>query len=204
MMKALRFISSLFLVLTSCSNFICKNPQTENTSYIGILTSFIDTANVIKFKSRISYKTSEISGILILKKINETTLAGGLINEFGLKGFDFIITENKAKLGYVFKNLDKWFIRRKLETDLHFLFSKPGIHTICTLNDTSVYITTISPSLHYVYYTTNDNKLERADMYKGANKIASLKQYVNDLAEVVLEMKYTDGSLNYTFCEINY
>jgi hypothetical protein len=39
-------------------------------------------------------------------------------------------------------------------------------------------------------------------MYKGPHKIASLRQYVNDLSEVVLEMKYTDSSLSYSFCEM--
>jgi hypothetical protein len=202
-MKNLWFVSSLFLVLTSCSNFICKNSQTKNSSNVSVLTSFFDTMNVIRFKSRISYKTSDISGILILKKINETTLAGSLINEFGIKGFDFSITENQTRLGYVFKNLDKWYIRKKLETDLSFLFSKPGVQSKCSINDTSVYVTAMSRSLHYVYYTANGKKnVERADMYKGSHKIASLTQYVNDLSEVILEMKYTDGSFNYAFCEM--
>ena len=114
-----------------------------------------------------------------------------------------MITENRAKLGYVFKNLDKWYIRRKLETDLHFLFSKPRYQTKCSINDTSVYVTNLSRSLHYVYYIANEKETERADMYKGAHKIASLRQYINDLSEVVIEMKYTDGSFNYAFCEIN-
>jgi hypothetical protein len=202
MIKSLWFASSFILLLGSCSNFICKNSQTKNNAGSSVHPFFTDTVNVIKFKSRIIYKTTDISGILILKKINETTLAGSLINEFGIKGFDFSITENHARLGYVFKKLDKWYIRRKLETDLHFLFSKPVYQSECSINDTSVYITTISPSLHYVYYNVNGKNPERADMYKGAHKIASLKPYVNEQSEVVLEMKYTDSSLSYSFCEM--
>jgi hypothetical protein len=202
MIKNLWFASSFFLILGSCSNFICKNSQTENIAGGNAQPFFTDTVNVIKFKSRIIYKTSDISGILILKKMNETTLTGGLINEFGIKGFDFSITENHARLGYVYKNIDKWYIRRILETDLHFLFSKPVYQSKCSINDTSVYITTISPSLHYVYYTVNGKNPERADMYKGAHKIASLRQYMNEQSEVVLEMKYTDSSLSYSFCEM--
>jgi hypothetical protein len=165
---------------------------------------FFDSVNVIKFKSEISYKTSEISGILILKKIYDNTLAGGFINEFGINVFDITITESRAKLGYVFKNLDKWYIRRNLETNFHFMFSKPKLQAKCSINDTSVYVADINRSLHYVYYFVNEKILKRADMYKGGCKIATMQQYTNDLAEVVLRMKYTNGSFRYEFYEINY
>jgi hypothetical protein len=202
-MRNLWFVSSILLILSSCSNFICKNSQTENTANQNVLSGFFDTVNVIKFKSKISYRTSEISGILVLKKINYNTLAGGLINEFGIKVFDFKISESCAKLGYVFKNLDKWYIRKKLVTDLHFLFSKPILQTRCLVNNKPVYVADINRSLHYVYYIVSGEVLERADMYKGAKKTASLQQYINSQAEVVLNMRNTDGSLSYEFCEIN-
>jgi hypothetical protein len=44
---------------------------------------------------------------------------------------------------------------------------------------------------------------ERADMYKGAHKIATLHQYTDNQTEVTLRMRYTDGSLRYEFYRIN-
>jgi hypothetical protein len=202
-MKSLWFVSSFFLIFTSCSNFICKNPQIGNTADQRVVAGLFDTVNVIKFKSKISYKTSEISGILILKKIDESTLAGGFINEFGINIFDITITENYAKLGYVFKNIDKWYIRRTLETNLHFMFSKPKLLATCSISDTSVYVATVSRSLHYVYYLSNEKLSERADMYKRASKIATMQRYTKDMAEVVLQLKYTNGTMGFEFYEIN-
>jgi hypothetical protein len=202
-MKNLLFVSSFLLILTSCNNFVCKNMQTEIPVNKNVTTSLFDSVNVLKFKSIIRYKTSEISGILILKKINDNTLAGGFLNEFGINVFDIVIDDNRAKLGYVFKNLNKWYIRRNLETNLHFMFSKPRLQAVCSINDTLVYLATVNRSLRYVYYFNGEKKSNRADMYKRSYKVATLHQYTNELAEVVLRMKYTDGSLSYEFCEIN-
>ena len=114
MMKNLWFVSSFILVLISCNPFICKNIQTNNGANINAAVSFSDTLAVRRYKAKINYKTTEITGILICKKINNSTLAGVFINEFGIKGFDFTLTETGAKMGYVFKNLDKWYIRNIL------------------------------------------------------------------------------------------
>ena len=201
-MKSLWFVSSLFILLTSCSNFVCMNSRTEDSEDRRVMTGFFDKENVIKFRSNISYKTSEISGILVLKKISDTTLAGGFINEFGIKGFDFIITKERAKLGYVIKTFDKWYIRKNLEAGLHFLFYEPKLLASCSVNDTSVFVADISRSLHYVYHLSDGDLLERADMYKRAVKKASLQLITGDLKGIILKMRNANGSLNYEFNEI--
>jgi hypothetical protein len=202
-MRNLWFISCFVLVMTSCSFRICKNTQIENIANQRVMSGFPETLNVRKLKTKITYKTTEISGILICKKINDSTLAGGFINEFGIKWFDFTISESRAKLGYLFKSLDKWYLRRTFETDLHFLFSRPKLQTTCSINDTSVYVAAINRSLHYVYYFADDNRMERADLYRGESKIANLRQYSDELSGVTLRMVHSDGSLRYEFCEMN-
>jgi hypothetical protein len=201
-MKSLWFVSGFFLMLTSCSNFICRNSHTEDTADRRVVTGFFDKENVIKFRSSIGYKTSEISGILILKKISDTTLAGGFINEFGIKGFDFVITKERAKLGYVIKTFDKWYIRRNLETGLHFMFYEPKLLATCSVNDSSVYVADINRSLHYVYHLAEGDLLKRADMYKRTVKKASLQLNTGGLKEILLKMRNANGSLNYEFYEI--
>jgi len=203
MMKNLWFVSSFILVLISCNSFIYKNIQTNNGVNKKVAVSFSDTITVRRYKAKINYKTTEITGILICKKINNSTLAGVFINEFGIKGFDFTLTETGAKMGYVFKNLDKWYIRKTLETDLHFLFSRPKVGSMCTINDTAVYIVPVTNKLRYAYHLANESGKERIDMYKGSRKTAAMVHYTNELSENVLSMRHTDGVLSYEFCEIN-
>ena len=203
MMKNLWFVSSFILVLISCNPFICKNIQTNNGANINAAVSFSDTLAARRYKAKINYKTTEITGILICKKINNSTLAGVFINEFGIKGFDFTLTETGAKMGYVFKNLDKWYIRKTLERDLHFMFSMPKVGSICTINDTAVYVVPVNRNLRYVYHLTNEKKMARIEMWKGGRIIATKMQYTNELSKNVLNMRHTDGVLSYKFCEIN-
>ena len=58
----------------------------------------------------------------MLKFINEEW-RGSVINEFGIKAFDFIFHENKCRLKNTVSFLDKWFIRKTIESDLTYLFN---------------------------------------------------------------------------------
>jgi hypothetical protein len=71
---------------------------------------------------RINVKTQkfEISGILIVARI-DNSWRGIMMNEFGVKLFDFISTSKKCKLLNVFALADKWYIKRTLASDLQFM-----------------------------------------------------------------------------------
>jgi hypothetical protein len=199
-MKSFWYISSLFFILSSCNSSICNKTQ----GYVNQkpVTGLFDGTDVRKFKAKINYKTTEISGILICKKLNDSIIAGSLINEFGIKGFDFTVFKSNARLNNVFKNLDKWYIRNVLERDLHFMFSDPNPENSCMMNDTLVYVANIKRSLKYLYYFTEKNKLNRSDMYKGKDKIASMKLSGSDQDGIQLKSWHTDGSLKYEFNEM--
>ena len=198
-MKNSLFISIFVLVLSSCSPFPYSRVLKKSTA---VLPNRFASMKAKRFKAKITYKNFEITGILICKQINDSTLAGGLMNEFGIKGFDFTITNQRAKMSYLIKNLDKWYIRRKLEQDLHFMFAHPKPLGVCAIRDTLVNVATVSKRLHYVYYGSDQSKLDRADLYDGSKVVAHLRQFVNESSENVLKMQYVDGSLAYEFCEM--
>lgn len=78
----------------------------------------------LKNSYRIVMKTSDnnITGLCILKKYGDEW-RGTLINEMGAKAFDFIITDNKCELLHVISLMDKWYVKKTVATDLHFLFN---------------------------------------------------------------------------------
>jgi hypothetical protein len=57
---------------------------------------------------------------MILKYINNEW-RGSLINEFGIKAFDFNSPQGKCKLKNTISVLDKWYIRKTVESDFAFL-----------------------------------------------------------------------------------
>jgi hypothetical protein len=46
---------------------------------------------------------------------------GSLINEFGIKAFDFVAPQGTCKLQNTISFLDKWYIRKTVESDFAFL-----------------------------------------------------------------------------------
>jgi len=73
-------------------------------------------------QTAISFQKAQISG-LTLVKLSGDTVTGSFVNEFGLKGFDFITSNGKSKVMNLMKPLDKWYIRRTLSEDLAFIFT---------------------------------------------------------------------------------
>jgi hypothetical protein len=73
------------------------------------------------YQTRIRVGQAEITGVLIVKYMHGEW-RGSLINEFGVKAFDFVATERKCRLLHAVPFLDKWYIRRTLESDFTFLF----------------------------------------------------------------------------------
>ena len=60
---------------------------------------------------------------LSLMRLTTNELRGSLVNEFGIKAFDFVYASGKTKVSNVVSFLDKWYIKRVLKKDLSFLFS---------------------------------------------------------------------------------
>ncbi len=64
----------------------------------------------------------ELTGICVVSYESEDSITGTIVNEFGVKVFDFVMTGDKAKVFNVIKPLDRWYIRRVLRGDVNFIF----------------------------------------------------------------------------------
>ena len=71
----------------------------------------------------ISYKGMGVQGIMVVKRY-ETGYRCSLINEFGIKAFDFEYdaAKGRAKVSNTIQFLDKWYIRRVIKRDLKRIF----------------------------------------------------------------------------------
>jgi hypothetical protein len=62
-----------------------------------------------------------MTGILIVKPAGDEW-RGSMVNEFGIKAFDFIVKKQKCRLLNTVSLLNKWYIRKIIANDLSFLF----------------------------------------------------------------------------------
>ena len=109
---------SLLLTLT----YIFSEAQTS----VGALC-FAGEGETTRYSASLSFKRGEFSGVLLTKMEGDTIL-GSLVNEFGIKAFDFTCQvakdgkHPKVKLLNVLGMIDKWYIRRVISADLSWLF----------------------------------------------------------------------------------
>lgn len=63
----------------------------------------------------------EFTGFCIMEQAADGTLVGTLVNEMGVKAFDFTYADGKAKVLNVIAPLNKWYIRKVLQGDFAFI-----------------------------------------------------------------------------------
>lgn len=83
-----------------------------------------------RYSLLIQYKKAGITGVCIMKK-DSTNITGSIVNEFGVKAFDFTYDSDKGhiKLINVISFLNKWYIKKTIKADWRYLFSYPRIHS---------------------------------------------------------------------------
>ena len=134
------FLSAIYIVLSlSIALMLCCSSATHVVNRTVNALPIDDSVFVI-WKSdlrsddlnnfyHIEMKTPDnsITGLCILKK-KGVEWNGTFINETMVKIFDFIMTDKKSKLLHVIFLMDKWYIKKTVAADLHFLFNIDNIN----------------------------------------------------------------------------
>ena len=126
-----RFLLSVSLLLAAVFSLDARGVSvvTEPVE----VTSLTDATNVsflfpfagdesTRYTVAITFKNASFSGICVVKNIG-TQIAGTIVNEFGIRAFDFTMSQDRVKLLTVMKPLDKCLIRKAIARDLKRLFN---------------------------------------------------------------------------------
>ena len=65
----------------------------------------------------------EITSICLMNVEDDGSIVGTVVNEMGVKAFDFTYANGKAKVINVLGPLNKWYIRMVLQKDFSFILS---------------------------------------------------------------------------------
>lgn len=92
---------------------------------LGCLNMMAQEVKRSQWTVNIEFKKGGFSGICIMQQ-DEEYVMGSLVNEFGIKAFDFSYQrkKGKVKLYHVMGMMNKWYIKRVLRKDLAVIMKK--------------------------------------------------------------------------------
>lgn len=178
----------LLIFLTSCAtNNVAKNLKSvpiEKTNYSVPYFSNSETDYV--YKAAIEVYGNNISGILIAKKINDTTHRVVFTTEFGNKLLDFEISESNFKVNSIVDELNKKILINTLKKDFKLILRNNYIvNEQFEDKNNEVYKSKDENFFNYLYVNKSDGKLNKivaASKRKEKIKIdfLSKKNYIAD------------------------
>lgn len=105
---------------------------------------------------------NHVSGILIIKKLNEKTHRVVLTSDFGNTMIDFEISGNDFKLNYVLPDLDKKIVINFLKNDfLQLLKRKYPVSESFENENFNIYLSKTGKDVHYLFFNKENGLLKQ-------------------------------------------
>lgn len=80
-----------------------------------------ENGHIKEYSVVIDARGKQITGICMMNMSEDGTIVGTIVNEFGIRAFDFTFNGKIAKILNVFSPINKWYIRKVLRKDITFL-----------------------------------------------------------------------------------
>ncbi len=156
-------INALFIAASCATNNLEKDLKLvtlENSIYSAPYFSNSETDYV--YKANITVYGNELSGIVIIKKINGTTHRFVFTTEFGNKLLDFEISNSNFKINFIVEELNRKILKNTLETDFKLLLKNNyNIKEQFENEFFKVYKIVDGNNFDYLYFSKLDNKLSK-------------------------------------------
>lgn len=122
------------------------------------------------YKCQMDIYKNHVSGILIIKKIKETTHRVVLTSDFGNKLIDFEVSKNDFKLNYVLPDLDKKIVINFLKSDFQELLrQKYPVNESFENESSKIYLSKTEKKNYYLFFNKENNLLKQI-IYTKNNK----------------------------------
>ena len=120
----MRFLTiSLLYVIVGCASYPKKQAftTTDISKYALSNPYFSDQSKDYIYKASISVQGNDFSGLLIVKKIQDSNHRIAFTTEMGNKLFDFSFIENEFHINYIIDDLNRKFLINVLKADFKAL-----------------------------------------------------------------------------------
>lgn len=162
--------SSFFLLLVSCKSYQLKDVKSVSNTEKTVENLYFSSKEDYVYKCQMDIYKNHISGILIIKKISDTTHRVVMTSDFGNKMIDFEISENDFKLNYVLADLDKKMVINFLKNDFQELLrQKYPVAESFEDEKFSIFRSEVDKKNYYLFFN-KENSLLTKIVYTKNNK----------------------------------
>ncbi|NIF07681.1 hypothetical protein F3J23_19840 [Chryseobacterium sp. Tr-659] len=173
MLRFLRqsLVYSLVILLTaSCKTYKLADVKPISTAEKTVENLYFSSHDDYVYKCQMDIYKNHVSGILIIKKLNETTHRVALTSDFGNKLIDFEVSDHDFKLNYVLPDLDKKIVINFLKNDFQQLLKRQYPVSESFENENArIYLSKIENKSYYLFFNKETGLLKQI-IYTKNNK----------------------------------
>jgi hypothetical protein len=151
--------SLLLVVLISCKSYQIEGATkvtSTTTNFQNLYFSNPETDYV--YKAHIEVYGNDLSGIFVVKKVNNSVHRVVLTTDFGNKLLDFELSEKDFKVNYIVDELNKKIVINTLKKDLVLLLkSNHKVNEVIENEENMIYKSIDVNRINFLFKTKNDN-----------------------------------------------
>ncbi|ASW75622.1 hypothetical protein IQ37_13490 [Chryseobacterium piperi] len=164
------FLCSILLLLLSCKTYQLTDVKAIPNTEKAVENLYFSSTEDYVYKCQIDIYKNHVSGLLVIKKINETTHRVALTSDFGNKLIDFEISDHDFKINFIIPDLDKKIVKNFLRNDFQQLLKrKYPVNESFENKDSKIYLSQTENKKYYLFFN-KDNGLLNQIMYTKNNK----------------------------------
>ena len=150
------------ILLVACKSYQLTGVKPVSGSEKMVENLYFSSPEDYVYKCQMDIYNNHVSGILIIKKINETTHRVALTSDFGNKLIDFEISGQDFKLNYVLPDLDKKIVINFLKNDFRQLLKKQYPVSESFENEKArIYLSKEDRKNYYLFFDKENNLLQQ-------------------------------------------
>lgn len=154
--------SLVLLLCFSCTAYRLNDVKKVLGTQQTVENLYFSSCEDYVYKCRMDIYKNPVSGILIIKKLNEHTHRVVLTSDFGNKLIDFEISEDSFKLNYVLPDLDKKIVINFLKNDFQELLKRQYPVSETFENENSeIYLSKTGKKAYYLFFSKENGLLEQ-------------------------------------------
>lgn len=182
-------LSSCLLVLLNCSP-VHKQMQSANAD-ISIVYKFKPAFTVALYNTTVDVVGNHLSGLLLIKKMPDSSTRMVFSNEMGLSFFDFEFSpDGNFKVYSIIKKMNRKSVIKTLRHDFELVLMNTLDNSKATVRAQDDQLYFIFPQAKgYNYYITNADGTELVQMERASNKKtiveAVMKDYTNGIPDSI-------------------